>query len=65
VEEELGIQSGETREDFKVSLERVACFGACALAPVMVIDDAVHGKVTAAEVRQALTPYGKESAAGE
>jgi len=65
VEEELGIQPGETSEDYKISLERVACFGACALAPVMVIDDAVHGKATAAEVRQALAPYVKESLTSE
>ncbi|MFC1976845.1 NADH-quinone oxidoreductase subunit NuoE [Chloroflexota bacterium] len=64
-ERELGIQSGETREDYKVSLERVACFGACALAPVMVIDKTVYGKMTIVEVRQTLAPYVKESVASE
>ncbi len=65
VEQELGIQSGKTSEDYKFSLERVACFGACALAPVMVIDKTVHGKMTTVEVRQTLAPYVKESVASE
>ncbi len=60
VEQELGIQSGETSEDYKFSLERVACFGACALAPVMVIDKTVHGRITTVKARQILTPYLQE-----
>lgn len=43
----LGIASGETTEDQSFSLERVACFGACALAPVVVVDEKVHGRMTA------------------
>ena len=46
VEERLGIRAGQTTEDYRFSLERVACFGSCALAPVMVIDGNVHGGVT-------------------
>ncbi len=42
----LGIGPGETTEDFEFSVERVACFGSCALAPVMVINDKVYGNVT-------------------
>ena len=42
----LGITSGETTEDLKFSLERVACFGSCALAPVVVVDDKVFGRMT-------------------
>ena len=50
----LGIKPGETTEDFKFSLERVACFGSCALSPVMVIDDKVHGKMTPAKAERLL-----------
>jgi NADH:ubiquinone oxidoreductase subunit E len=57
VEEELGIKSGETRADFKFSLERVACVGACALAPVMVINKSVYGQMTTAKARQVLGKY--------
>ena len=57
VENELGIHPGETTEDYRFSLERVACFGACALAPVMVIDKTVYGQMTAVKARQILAPY--------
>ena len=46
VEHKLGIQPGGTTEDYKFSLERVACFGSCALAPVMVVDKTVYGRMT-------------------
>jgi len=42
----LGIGPGETTDDFEFSVERVACFGSCALAPVMVVNDKVYGNVT-------------------
>ena len=61
VTRELGIQPGGTTEDYKFSLERVACFGSCALAPVMVVDDAVHGKMTTVKARQVLGRYLQEA----
>jgi len=57
VERELSIQSGETTEDYKFSLERVACFGSCALAPVMVVDKTVYGRMTTAKARKILAEY--------
>ncbi len=57
VEKELGIQPGGTTEDYKFSLERVACFGACALAPVMVIDKTVHAKMTTVRAKKLLAEY--------
>jgi len=57
VERELGIQPGETTEDYKFSLERVACFGSCALAPVLVVDKAVYGRMTTAKARKILAEY--------
>jgi len=53
-ERELGIKPGETTEDMEYSLETIACFGSCALAPVVVIDKTVYGRVTATKVRQLL-----------
>jgi NADH:ubiquinone oxidoreductase subunit E len=41
----LGIKPGETTVDGKFSLETSRCFGACALAPVMVIGEKVYGNV--------------------
>ena len=54
VEKRLGIKPGETTEDLEYSLETIACFGSCALAPVMVVDDNVYGRMTPAKVRQIL-----------
>jgi len=50
----LGIEPGETTDDLKYSLETIACFGSCALAPVMVVNEAVHGKVTPDKVKKIL-----------
>ncbi|MBT3363030.1 MAG: NADH-quinone oxidoreductase subunit NuoE [Chloroflexi bacterium] len=50
----LGIKDGETTEDMEYSLETIACFGSCALAPVMVVDQTVHGKVAPDEVKNIL-----------
>jgi len=41
----LGIKEGETTEDGKFSLEVVACVGACAMAPVVIVNDHYHGSV--------------------
>jgi NADH-quinone oxidoreductase subunit E len=57
VEEELDVQPGGTTADYKFSLERVACFGACALAPVMVVDKTVHGRMTKSKAREILSEY--------
>jgi NADH:ubiquinone oxidoreductase subunit E len=46
VERKLGISAGQTTPDMKFTLERVACFGSCALAPVVVVNDKVYGNVT-------------------
>lgn len=57
VEQELGIKPGQSTEDYKFSLERVACFGACALAPVMVVDKTVYGKMTTVKAKKLLAEY--------
>jgi len=44
-ERELGIKAGETTEDLEFSLETVNCLGACALGPVVVVDDKYHGQM--------------------
>jgi len=54
VEKHLGIRAGETTTDLEYSLETIACFGSCALAPVVVIDKTVHGRMTPAKVKQIL-----------
>jgi NADH-quinone oxidoreductase subunit E len=50
----LGIKPGETTEDMEYTMEAISCFGSCALAPVMVIDRTVYGRMTPAKVREIL-----------
>ena len=50
VEKRLGIKPGETTDDMEYSLETIACFGSCALAPVMVVDENVYGRMTSSKV---------------
>ncbi len=45
-ERRLSLQEGETTPDREYSLERVACVGCCALAPVVVVDEKVEAKVS-------------------
>jgi len=49
---ELGIDPGQTTEDGKFSIERVACLGCCSLAPVVMIDSEVHGRLTADKLKK-------------
>ena len=45
LEKRLGVTDGENTPDGKYTLSSVACVGCCSLAPVVVVDDEVHGKV--------------------
>ena len=50
----LGVEPGETTPDKQFTFETVRCLGACALAPVMVIDDKYYGHMTAKKARSVL-----------
>jgi NADH-quinone oxidoreductase subunit E len=52
LEKKIGIKLGETSEDGRISLESVNCVGACALAPVVMIDDAAYGKETDKKIEE-------------
>ena len=54
LEKELGIKAGETTADLEYTLETVACFGSCALAPVVVNNERVHGRMTKDKVKKLL-----------
>ena len=57
LERELHIKEGETTKDENFSLETVRCFGSCALAPVVVVDDEVYGNVTSPKALDILKKY--------
>jgi NADH-quinone oxidoreductase subunit E len=50
----LGIKTGQTTADYNYSLERVACLGSCALAPLMVVDDTLYPQITTTKVVEIL-----------
>ena len=54
---ELGIHFGETTKDGQFSLESTRCLGTCGLAPVVMIDDQIHGPVTPGDVSIILDKY--------
>lgn len=58
VQRHLGIKPGESSPDLEYSLETVACIGACALAPTMVINDKTHGQLQAGRVAELLELSG-------
>jgi NADH:ubiquinone oxidoreductase subunit E len=57
VKEKLGIDVGETTADRNFSLDVARCFGACGLAPAIMIDEDVHQRVKAARLQQILDQY--------
>lgn len=56
----LGVKEGQTTKDGLFYLDVVRCLGCCGLAPVMMIDDKVYGKVKKNEVADILSKYIKE-----
>ena len=57
IENLLGIKSGECTPDGLFSIDSCRCVGACGLAPVMMIDEDVYGKLTPEEVASILKKY--------
>lgn len=57
VQKQLNIGEGETTPDFKFTFETVACLGACALSPVLLVGKNYYGKLTPAKVEQVLKQY--------
>jgi NADH:ubiquinone oxidoreductase subunit E len=57
LKKELGIDVGETTENRTFTLEIGRCFGACGLAPVLMVNDDVHQRVKPARLRELLAQY--------
>lgn len=55
--EKLGIDVDGTTEDGKFSLSASRCIGACGLAPVLTINEDVHGRLTTADVDDLIAKY--------
>ena len=57
LEDNLKISAGGTTSDLRYTLETVACIGACGLAPVMMVNDDTHGRLTPEAVPEILAKY--------
>lgn len=65
IEDELSVEIGGTTSDGLFTLTTVACLGCCSLAPVMMINDETHGKLTPAAVRRILRDIRRKDAASK
>lgn len=59
----LGVGPGEATADGKYQLERVACIGCCALAPVLTIDETIYGQTSVLKVQEMLDEREKHEGA--
>jgi NADH-quinone oxidoreductase subunit E len=59
-ERKLGISDGQTTPDREFSVERVACVGCCALAPVAIVDEKVQGRMAPSKVEGIILGYSLE-----
>jgi NADH-quinone oxidoreductase E subunit len=62
LEHELGIPFGETTLDGQWSLLTTSCIGACAVGPVMMVDDDIYGNLTPEKVREIIERYREADA---
>lgn len=65
LKKELGIDVGETTEDRMFSLAVGRCFGACGLAPVIMVNDTVHQRVKPSKVGELLKAYAADEKGDE
>jgi NADH:ubiquinone oxidoreductase subunit E len=56
----LNVKEGETTPDGLFHLDVVRCLGCCGLAPVIMVDEKIYGKVQKSELTEILSKYGRE-----
>lgn len=57
IEETLGITVGQTTPDEKFSIDATRCLGSCGLAPVMMVNGKIHGRLTVESVEKIINKY--------
>lgn len=60
LERTLNVKAGETTPDLEYTLETVNCLGACALGPILVVNDDYHGQMTISKANKILKKLGKK-----
>lgn len=63
IKKELGVGPGGTSADGLFTLAETRCLGACGLAPLVMIDEKIHGELTTAKMRTILKQYRKAAEA--
>ncbi len=58
---ELGLRDGDSTEDGLFTVKSTRCIGACGLAPVLTVNDEVHGKANRKDVAKILRKYKREA----
>lgn len=53
----LNVEVGKTTEDNKFTLTATRCLGACGLAPVLMVDDEVYGRLEPGDVKDVFVKY--------
>ena len=61
ITDRLNLEGEGTTEDQKYTVETVACVGCCALAPVLTINEEVHGDLTKQKVRKIIQTKGNQN----
>jgi len=64
LEHSLNIKAGQTTADGKFSIEGVRCLGACALAPIVVVNEEVYGKMSTAAAGKLVDDLNRGAAKG-
>lgn len=57
LERELGILPGQATVDRRFDLQRVACLGCCALAPVVAVNNDIYSRMTVIRLKKTLSEY--------
>jgi len=63
LEDELDVVVGGTTEDQLFTLEAVRCLGTCCLAPAMMVDEDIYGKLTRQRIKDILESYRSRAGA--
>jgi NADH-quinone oxidoreductase subunit E len=57
IETKLAIKAGQTTSDGKYSIDALRCVGACGLAPIIMVNDKVYGRVSKSQINEILDSY--------
>lgn len=60
IEREVGVESGGCTPDGRFSIDAARCIGACGLAPVIMINDDVYGRLSTADIPAIIDTYRKK-----